>query len=143
MKRLTLTFALLFGSVLATAPAQAAVVRFRGGVLVAPAYRPWAWGYGPWAYGPWGYGPYVYGYPMGMHTNAGQLKIDTPLKNAQVYINGAYAGTVKEVNSMWLRQGSYQLEVRAADGEKFDTKVFVAVGKTVKVRPELQTGGDS
>ena len=137
MKKLTFAFVLLC-STLAAVPGRAAVVRFRGGVVVAPMYRPWAWGYGPWAYG-----PYLYGYPMGLHANAGQLKIDTPLKDAQVYINGAYAGTVKEVNSMWLRQGTDQLEVRAADGEKFDTKVWVTDGKTVKVRPELQAGGDS
>ncbi|MFN7925682.1 MAG: hypothetical protein U0Q16_36620 [Bryobacteraceae bacterium] len=128
MKKMLLVFALLA----ATLPASASV-RYRGGVFIGGAYRPWGW------YGPWGS---YYGYPMAMHPIGGQVKIDTKLKDAQVFINGGYAGTVKDVKSMWIRPGAYDLEVRAPSGEKFATRIFVVNGKTMHVRPDFHMPGN-
>src|SRR6266571_6888937 len=68
-------------------------------------YRPF-WGpyWGP-AYGGY-YGGY-YAYP-----NSGEIKLDTKVKDAQVFINGAYAGTTHENKTMHLRPGSYTIEIR-------------------------------
>jgi len=61
----------------------------RGFVVVG---RPFYGGYYGGGYSPfWGpyWGPYgFYGYP-----NAGEVKLDTKVKDAQVFINGSYAGT--------------------------------------------------
>lgn len=122
MKRVLLVFAAL----LATLPASAGI-HYRTGVFIGPAYGPWGW-YGP-------YAPY-YGYPVAVHRNAGQVKIDTKEKNAQVFLNGAYAGSVKEVNSMWLRPGKYDLEIRSAEGATFDSQIFVVNGKTMHIKPD-------
>jgi hypothetical protein len=126
MAKITLKLALLAGLLTVAPPAEAARFGFRGGVFAGPAY-------GPWGYGP--YGGYYGGYPYALRPNAGQIKIDTARKDAQVFINGAYAGTVKETKSLWLRQGTYDLELRSG-GEKFATKVFVINGKTLKVSPD-------
>src|SRR5579862_8668039 len=70
------------------APAASAGVRF--GVMVGgPVY------YGPGFYGGyWGAGPY-YAYP-----NSGEVKLDTKVKDAEVFVNGAFAGTTRDNKTM-------------------------------------------
>src|ERR1017187_4716541 len=58
----------------------------RVAVFVGPGFAPmgyYGYGYGPF-YRPYGYGGY-YGVP-----NAGQVKLDTKVKDAQVFVDGAY-----------------------------------------------------
>lgn len=118
-------------------PASAA--RFRGGVFFGSGF-----GYGPWGgwYGPYA-SPYYGGYPMMVHPNAGQVKLDTKLKDAQVFINGTYAGTVKELKSMWIHQGSYDLELRAPNGARFERQIFVVNGKTIHINPGFDPRSNS
>ncbi len=105
--------------------------RGRVAVFARPAYFPAAWyGYGP-LYGPYPYGPYA-GAPA-----AGEVKLDTKMKEAQVFVNGAYAGTAGKLKTMWMRPGSYTIEVRAAGYAPFSEKVYVVAGKTVHVEPGL------
>ena len=100
-----LVLLLVFGFTLTSTLPASAAVGFRGGFVVGPPIRPWGW-YAPY-YGPYGfYGPYVY-------SNAGEVKLDTKEKDAEVFINGAYAGTAGKLKSMWMRPGSYELEIRA------------------------------
>ncbi|HUA85258.1 MAG TPA: PEGA domain-containing protein [Bryobacteraceae bacterium] len=108
------------------APIASAGVRF--GVVVG----------GPFFYAPapfwgayWGPGPY-YAYP-----NAGEVKLDTKVKDAQVFINGAFAGTTKENKTMHLRPGSYNIEIREGGQTQFAQQVYVAAGKTIHLQPEL------
>lgn len=120
---------LLVGAALiVTLPASAAVHYVGGG-----------FGFGP-AFGPWGYGgaPYSYGAtPLVTHPDAGQVKLDTKVKGAEVFVNGAYAGTAGDLKSMWLRQGSYNLEVRSPGRARYAERIYVVNGKTLHVRPEL------
>ncbi len=113
---------------LAPLSASAAV---RGRVFIGGGY----WG-GPYWGGPyWGgpyWGPAYYAYP-----NTGEIKIDTKVKDAQVFINGAYAGTTQENKKMHLRPGSYNFEIREAGRTEFAEKVYVAAGKTLHLHPEL------
>jgi hypothetical protein len=131
MKKVLVLFA---GAVMTLAPVSAlaagrvVVVRrpvyagFYGGGF----YNPY-WGWGP-AYGPYGYYPYA---------NSGEVKIDTSVKDAEVFIDGAFAGTVKDVHSMHLRPGTYTIEVRHAGQPGFSEKVYVVAGKTVHLHPAL------
>jgi opacity protein-like surface antigen len=103
-----------------------------GGVVVVG--RPYAAGwYSPFWGGYWGpyWGPY-YAYP-----NAGQIKVDTKVKDAQVFIDGAYAGTTHENKTMHLRPGSYNIEIREGGHTQFSQRVYVAAGKTLHLHPEL------
>ena len=123
---LTILAAAMF--TLAPMSASAAV---RGFVVVGrPYYGGW---YAPY-WGPyWGpYGGYYYGHP-----NAGEVKLDTKVKDAQVFINGAYAGTTHQNKSMYLRPGSYNIEIREAGRSQFAQKVYVVAGKTLHLHPEL------
>jgi hypothetical protein len=100
-------------------------------VIVAPGYG-WGW-YGSY----WGPYPYGYGY-YGYGPATGAVKFDTRVKDAEVYIDGAYAGTVGKLKTMNLKPGSYDIEVRAPGRTQFDKKVYVAAGKTLHLNPELR-----
>ena len=124
---LTLAVALM---TLVPMSASAAVRVFVGGPVV---YRGW---YSPFWGGYWGpyWGPYGY---YGTFPNSGEIKIDTKVKDAQVFINGAYAGTTHDNKTMHLRPGSYNIEIRENGQTPFAQKIYVALGKTVHIRPEL------
>jgi hypothetical protein len=113
---------------LAPMSASAAVRVIVGRPYYGGFYRPF-WGpyWGP-AYG----GYYYYGNP-----NAGEVKLDTKVKDAQVFINGAFAGTTHQNKSMYLRPGSYNIEIKEAGRTPFAERVYVVAGKTLHLHPEL------
>ena len=107
--------------------------RGRVAVFVGPAFAPmgyygYGYGYGGF-YRPYPFGPY-YGVP-----NAGQVKLDTKVKDAQVFVDGAYAGTSGKLKTMWMRPGNYTIEMRAPGQPQFAEKIYVVAGKTVHVEP--------
>ena len=104
---------------------------YRGFVVVGrPYYHGW---YSPF-WGPY-WGPYGGGYYY--HPNAGEVKLDTKVKDAQVFINGAYAGTTHQNKSMYLRPGNYNIEIREGGRTEFAQNVYVVAGKTLHLHPEL------
>jgi hypothetical protein len=126
MKKGLLTLAV----VLMTMAPISASAAFRGMVVVGgPVYGGW---YAPY----WGsyWGPY-YGY--GYYPNSGEVKLDTKVKDAQVFINGAFAGTTHDNRTMHLRPGSYHIEIRENGQTPFAQQVYVAAGKTLHLHPEL------
>ena len=113
--------------VMAPVSASAAVRVFMGGPVV----------YGGW-YAPfWGpyWGPYAYGYSY--YPNSGEVKLETKVKDAQVFINGAYAGTTHENRTMHLRPGNYNIEIRENGQTPFAQKVYVTAGRTLHLHPAL------
>jgi hypothetical protein len=121
-------------AVMAFAPVSASAAMVRGGVVVVGPrfygggfYSPF-WG----AYwGPGYYGPY-YAYP-----NSGEIKLDTKVKDAQVFINGSYAGTTHDNKTMHLRPGSYHIEIREGGQTPFAEQIYVVAGKTLHLQPLL------
>ena len=80
-------------------------------------------------------GPFYPGfYSYAVHPGMGQVKLQTPYKTAEVYLNGAYAGTVKELKTIWLDPGVYELEIRPAKVEPFQKRIYVLSGKTIKLK---------
>jgi hypothetical protein len=59
------------------------------------------------------------------------------VKDAQVFINGAYAGTTHQNKSMHLRPGSYNIEIREGGRTQYAEKIYVVAGKTLHLHPEL------
>ena len=115
---------------LAPMSASAAV---RGFVVVG---RPHYYGglYRPY-WGPY-WGP-AYGGYYNAHPNSGEVKLDTKVKDAQVFINGAYAGTTHQNKTMNLRPGNYNIEIREGGHTQFAERVYVVAGKTLHLHPEL------
>ncbi len=102
--------------------------RFGGGVFVGPGWYGW---YGPGAYGLGWYEPYGY-----VPANAaGMVKFDTKNKDAEVYVDGGYAGTVKQLGTFPLKAGTHDIELRQPDGQSFYTQhVNVVPAKTIKLK---------
>jgi hypothetical protein len=124
---------ILAGFLMMLAP-MSAPAAVRGFVVVG---RPYYGGFYRPFWGPyWGYDPYFYG-PVYAHPNSGEVKLDTKVKDASVFINGSYAGTTKQNKSMYLRPGSYNIEVREAGRTLYAERVYVVAGKTLHLRPEL------
>jgi hypothetical protein len=117
---------ILAAAVMTLAPLTASA---RGFVVVGQPY----FGGGFYSSPYWG-GPYggYYARPI-----AGDVKLDTKVKDAQVFINGAFAGTTHENKTMHLRPGTYNIEVREGGRTPFAEKVYVVAGKTLHLHPEL------
>jgi len=67
----------------------------------------------------------------------GEVKIDTKVKDGQVFVNSAFAGTTKEAKTLHLRPGTYNIEVREAGEPTLKQQVFIAAGKTIHLHPAL------
>lgn len=122
---------LVFSALLMTFPVSAAGRFGRGGFGHGYGFGP-SYGIGYWG-GPGYYAPYAFGTP-----NAGELKLDTNLKDAEVFINGAFAGTAGKLKSMYMRPGAYNIELRAPGRARYAERVYIVAGKTLKIRPELR-----
>jgi len=109
---------ILAAAVMTLAPLGASAAVFVGG----PYWRPY--------WGPAYYGYYPYGY-------TGEIKLHTNVKDAEVFINGAFAGDTHHNKSMHLRPGTYHLEIREAGKARFSQKIYVAPGRTLHLHPVL------
>ena len=69
--------------------------------------------------------------------NAGQVKLETKVKDAQVFIDGSYAGTVGQLKTLTLRPGTYTIELRAPGLARYAEKVYVVAGKKITLNPDL------
>jgi len=106
---------------------------------VVPAFGGLGW-YSPYFFGPglgWygAYGPNSYYYRH--QADTGHLKLKVNVKDAKVYINGAYAGKAKDLKSLWLRPESYEIQVRAPGYETYATRIYLLRGKTMEVKADL------
>jgi hypothetical protein len=120
---------LVFGACLAmTLPASARGYHRGGGMVVVPSFRSFGW-YDPFFYGYYGpYGVYPYANP-----NVGEVQLKTNVKDADVFINGAFAGKAGKLKSMWLRPNAYSLEIRAPGVAPYAQRIYVVPEKTIKV----------
>lgn len=106
-----------------------------GAFSVGAFYTPFAGYpfYGPFYYP--GYGP-VSKYGPGK----GEVKLSSlgRNKNAEVYIDNAYAGIADKLKEMWLDPGAYDLSLKAADGSSFTKRIYVLSGKSLKIMPDFK-----
>ena len=118
-------------------PASAAA-RVRFGVGVGFYGYPYA--YGPWGYpyygyvpyGPYGYAPYGYGYGYGYGRPLGEVHIKSPNPDAQIYINGAYAGRAHDLKTVYLVPGTYNIEQRiGSDVQK--ERLYVLANRSLRL----------
>jgi hypothetical protein len=137
MKILKVAGLLLATTLILTLPASA-YGRFGGGVVVFPSIGAWYYPY----FGPYGlYGAYpVY---QGVYSGAAELKLKTNVKDADVFINGAYAGKASKLKTIWLRPDTYTLEIRASGYAPYSERVYMLPGKTMHVDAKLTSDPQS
>jgi hypothetical protein len=99
---------------------------------VWPGYYP-PFYYGP-AFGPWG----DYSSPILLVPQAdkGQISLQGSNKDAEVYLDNAYAGTAATLKKFWVAPGVYDLEVRQKNHTPQKKRIYVLTGKTLKVSLE-------
>ena len=122
-------------------------------------YRPYYYGsYRPYFYsslywGAWGYpyySPYFgWGYPYGYPAyyrswddDLGALRIEAKPREAQVYVDGYFAGLVDDFDGMSQRlrakPGEHQIEIYLDGHQPFREKILFRPGNTVKIKHVLQ-----
>lgn len=90
--------------------------------------------YGPGWYGAWGWGPYWGPYGYYPSPSAGQVKIETPAKDALVYVDGGYAGLSGKLRHFYMSPGPHDIELRDPSGHTFyQEKVNILPGKTIDI----------
>lgn len=115
-------------------------------------YDPWGYGafglgyfyYSPWSYGRgYGYGgPYwgQYAGPYGYDIGSVRLKVKP--EDAEVYVDGYYAGTVDDFDgifqSLKLDSGGYRIEIRKDGFEPLTFDVRVQYDRKITFRGELE-----
>jgi hypothetical protein len=102
------------------------------------------------AYSPWGWMPAFYGYPYGYGAygysgpgyDIGRLRIKVQPRDAEVYVDGYFAGNVDDFDgtfqSLKLETGGYRIEIRKPGFETLQFDVHVQPDRTITYRGQLR-----
>jgi PEGA domain len=113
-------------------------------------YDPWGYGgfgIGYFYYAPWAWGPYGYGYPFGHYAHygydPGSVKLKVRPRDAEVWVDGYYAGTVDDFDGVFqalrLDSGSYRIEIRKPGFETLTFNVRVQPQRAITFRGAMRT----
>jgi len=107
----------------------------------SPLYYP----YGAYAFPPfysslfwdpyWGY-LYPAGY-FNYNDGKGEVRLFAP-KQADVYLDNAYAGKAEKLKSIWLEPGAYDLSVSDRDRASYHQRIYVLSGKSLRITARLE-----
>ena len=103
------------------------------------------------AYSPWGWMPSFYGYPYGYGGgyaysgygyDIGRLRIKVQPRDAEVYVDGYFAGNVDDFDgtfqSLKLETGGYRIEIRKPGFETLQFDVHVQPDRTITYRGQMR-----
>lgn len=122
---------------------------YSSGLFCCYGYYPYNYGFYPYNafYNPffypdpfydfYGYPPYDYRNDLGYAGDKGEIRLSSSVKGAQVFIDGAYAGTTDKLKDFWLAPGAYNVSVSAAGRQTYKERVYVLSGKSVKLKATL------
>jgi hypothetical protein len=106
-----------------------------------PYYGAYGYSYG--GYYPAGYPGYGYGgYVVPRYAAYGGIRIQGAPRNAEVYVDGAYAGVVDDYDGVFqrldLEPGSHEIEIRSGAGRPQVYDVNVTPGQTVTLHANVR-----
>lgn len=119
-------------------PAVADAQRSRHGrvVYVQPHYAPWPW------WGPYPYGPYAY--PL-VHYGVSSLRIQTHPEDAEVFVDGYFAGEVDQFNGIFQRlrltPGGHEIAIFHEGYRTFRRQLYLRPAGNQTLRIELEPLG--
>ena len=67
----------------------------------------------------------------------GEVQLTALPGKAEIYLDGAYAGTAQNLKRIWLDPGAYDLSVIAQNCAPFHKRIYVLSGKRLKVSAPL------
>ena len=94
------------------------------------------WGYPGAFWGPMLGPAYAPGY-FTYRDQKGEIKLAADIRDAKVFLDGAYAGNANRLKSIWLEPGAYDLLVSASGRDPFTQRVYVLSGKTLRIEAKL------
>jgi hypothetical protein len=94
----------------------------------SPYYWSPFWNY----YAPMYYSGFYPGYLRSPGPAMGEVKLTAP-EDAEVYLNGAFAGAADDLKTIWLEPGAYDVEVRPRTGDAYTRRIYVLSGKRLKI----------
>jgi hypothetical protein len=102
-----------------------------------------AYGYPSYGYGSVGaYAPYGYGYGGYSGQPYGGLRIDLPQRDAEVYVDGYFVGTVDNFDGRMqqanMEAGPHQIEIRSPEFEPIQFNVNIEPGRTITYRGAMR-----
>ena len=68
----------------------------------------------------------------------GEVKLTADPRTAEVYIDGAYAGTADHLKTMWLDSGAYDLSVAAKGRKAFHQRIYILSRRSLKILARLE-----
>lgn len=86
-------------------------------------------------YAPFYHPGFFTGFPYA--DDKGEVRLTAEPRQAEVFLDGAYAGTADHLKSIWLEPGAYSLSVRAANREPFEQRIYVLSGRTLRITAAL------
>ena len=96
-------------------------------------YDPYAWYPG---YASYPFGGYGYGYPTG------EIRLKVKPRDAEVYVDGYYAGTVNDFDgfaqALRLEEGPYTIEIRAPGYESRSVNIRIQPGRKMTYEGDLK-----
>jgi hypothetical protein len=88
-----------------------------------------------------GYAPYGYGYGGYSGQPYGGLRIDVPQRDAEVYVDGYFVGTVDNFDGIAqqanLEAGPHRIEIRSPEFQTIEFSVNVEPGRTITYRGSM------
>src|SRR5262245_7661215 len=111
-------------------------------------YNPWGPGWGPYYgfYGP-AYGYYGDQYPIygGRYENSGSVHIQVSPRQAEVFVDGYYAGTVDNFDGVFQRlnigPGEHEIQIYLAGYRPFTQRFYLQPGKSFDIKHALEPLG--
>ncbi|MGE3518546.1 MAG: PEGA domain-containing protein [Vicinamibacterales bacterium] len=127
-------------------------------MIVPGGFYPWGWGglglggywgrgygfYDPWLYSGYGYGGGYYGggYGGGSYAYSGKLKLKVKPRDAEVYVDGYYAGAVDNYDGVFqtlkLEPGPHRVEVRLDGYEPLQFEVNIQPDQKVTYKGSMR-----
>jgi hypothetical protein len=111
------------------------------GRFSSPLYNPYSFYPFPPFYSSMLWDPYWgYFFPAGYFSyndGKGEVRLAAP-KQADVYLDNAYAGKAEKLKSIWLKPGAYDLSVSNSDRASFHQRIYVLSGKSLKIAAKLE-----
>lgn len=119
---------------------------FVGGYYYPRLYRASLW-YDPWYPGYYGfYGPAYYQYPIygrgRGYEQSGSVRLQVSPREAEVFVDGYYAGTVDDFDGVFQRlniePGEHEIQVYLAGYRSFSQRFYLQPGRSFNVRHTME-----
>jgi len=122
---------------------------YRASLWYGPGWGSGFYGYGGYGYGGYGYGPAYYQFPIygggRGYDRGGSIRLQVSPRQAEVFVDGYFAGTVDDFDGVWQRlnieAGEHEIQVYLAGYRPFSQRFYLQPGKSFNIKHTLEPLG--